>query len=75
MICFEEKNMKIKVLFFMFSLQEGGAQRTVVNIINNLDKNKFEILLVLGTTKNNVYLDYIDTSLIKVIYLNMCTVI
>ena len=67
--------MKIKVLFFMFSLQEGGAQRTVVNIINNLDKNKFEILLVLGTTKNNVYLDYIDTSLIKVIYLNMCTVI
>ena len=42
---FKGEKMKIQVLIFMFSLHEGGAQRTIANIINNIDKNKFEILL------------------------------
>lgn len=48
--------MKKKILFFMFRLAGGGAERTVVNIMNKLDKNKYEIVLVLGTDVNNDYL-------------------
>lgn len=47
--------MKKKIMFFLYSLAGGGAERTVINIINNLDKDKFDILLVLGTNKNNDY--------------------
>lgn len=47
--------MRKKIMFFLFSLSGGGAERTVVNIINNLDQTKFEPLLVLGTDKNNDY--------------------
>lgn len=51
--------MKKKIMFFMYSLAGGGAERTVVNIINNLDRNKYKILLVIGTEKNNDYLDLV----------------
>lgn len=44
----------------MFSLAGGGAERTVVNIINNMDKSKFEVILVLGSKNNNKYLDLIS---------------
>lgn len=35
------------ILFFVSNLNGGGAQRTVVNIINNIDREKFNIKLVL----------------------------
>lgn len=50
----------IKILIFMQSLGGGGAERTIVNIINNLDRAKFDVVLVLGTDKNNDYLDLIN---------------
>lgn len=60
---------KKKIMAFMYSLHDGGAQRTMVNIINNLDKSKYEVVLVLGTQKNNVYIDLINKD-IRVEYLS-----
>lgn len=36
---------KIKLLFFHFDLGDGGAERVLVNLLNGLDKNKYEITL------------------------------
>lgn len=47
--------MKRKIMFFLFSLSGGGAERTIINIVNNLDKDNYDVLLVLGTKKNNDY--------------------
>lgn len=55
----------------MFSLAGGGAERTIVNIINNIDKTKFEVMLILGQRKNNEYLDLVSSD-VKVQYLD-CT--
>lgn len=35
-----------KVLFFIYRLGGGGAARTILNIVNYLDRNKFEPMLV-----------------------------
>lgn len=51
--------MKTKILFFLYSLSGGGAERTIVNIINNLDREKYEVILVLGTNKNNDYKNFL----------------
>lgn len=37
---------KIKVLFFIYEMGAGGAARTMLNIINNLDRKKFDPMLV-----------------------------
>ncbi|SDZ55659.1 Glycosyltransferase involved in cell wall bisynthesis [Evansella caseinilytica] len=37
---------KIKILFFIYQMGGGGAARTLLNIINNLDRNKFSPVLV-----------------------------
>ncbi|TFJ91571.1 glycosyltransferase [Lentibacillus salicampi] len=37
---------KIKVLFFIYEMGAGGAARTMLNIINNLDRTQFEPVLV-----------------------------
>ncbi|UTR11814.1 glycosyltransferase [Evansella sp. LMS18] len=37
---------KIKVMFFIYQMGAGGAARTLLNIINNLDRNKFSPVLV-----------------------------
>ncbi|MBF8436527.1 glycosyltransferase [Halanaerobiaceae bacterium Z-7014] len=39
--------MKIKIIFFLSNLDGGGAQRAVVNVINNINNNLFDIKLVL----------------------------
>lgn len=35
--------MKKKLLFFHFDLKGGGAEKVLVNLVNNLDKNKYDI--------------------------------
>ncbi|GAA0468412.1 glycosyltransferase [Alkalibacillus silvisoli] len=35
-----------KILFFIYTMGKGGAARTLLNIMNNLDRNKFEPMLV-----------------------------
>ena len=37
---------KIRVLFFIYQMGAGGAARTLLNIINNLDRERFEPVLV-----------------------------
>ena len=37
---------KVKVLFFIYQMGGGGAARTLLNIINNLDRSKFAPMLV-----------------------------
>ncbi|MHC5269464.1 glycosyltransferase [Enterococcus sp. LJL98] len=61
------KNKK-KILFYMYNLSGGGAERTIVNIINHMDRNSFSIILVLGTEKNNDYLHLVNKD-IKIINL------
>ncbi|MDV2583309.1 glycosyltransferase [Alkalibacillus haloalkaliphilus] len=35
-----------KILFFIYTMGKGGAARTLLNVMNNLDRNKFEPMLV-----------------------------
>jgi len=37
---------KKKILFFIYEMGAGGAARTLLNILNHLDRNKFEPILV-----------------------------
>ena len=61
-------NLRKKVLFYMFNLAGGGAERTIVNIVNNMDNSKFEVVLVIGSKSNNDYLNLVNKN-IKIIYL------
>lgn len=61
-------NKKTKILFYMYYLNGGGAERTIINIINNLDREKFEVLLVLGSSGEHHYLETISTD-VKITYL------
>ncbi|HBW13311.1 MAG TPA: glycosyltransferase [Proteiniclasticum sp.] len=56
----------IKLMFFMQSLGGGGAERTIINLLNKIDKNKFLITLVIGDLSNNAYKDFLSND-IKVI--------
>ena len=35
--------MKKKILFFHFDLKGGGAEKVLVNLVNNMDKSKYDI--------------------------------
>lgn len=37
---------KVRILFFIYQMGAGGAARTLLNILNNLDRSKFEPVLV-----------------------------
>lgn len=37
---------KVKVLFFIYQLGAGGAARTLLNVLNHIDQDKFEPVLV-----------------------------
>lgn len=64
-----KNNHKKRIMFFLYSLSGGGAERTVINIMNNLDKNKYELILVLGTDKNDDYKGLLNNN-IKIKILN-----
>jgi len=36
----------IKILFLIHDLGQGGAEKVLVNLVNNMDKNKFDITLM-----------------------------
>ncbi|MCR6094929.1 glycosyltransferase [Salipaludibacillus agaradhaerens] len=40
------KKTKLTVLFYIYRMGGGGAARTLLNIINNLDRSKFQPILV-----------------------------
>ncbi len=62
--------MKIKLLFFINTLSGGGAEKVLVDIVNNLDKEKFDITLLTlvddGIHKKNLSSDVHYKSIVKV---------
>jgi len=60
--------MKKKIVFVLPRLGGGGAQRVIATLLNNLDKEKYEIFLVLFDSKGD-YQEYLS-SYVKVINLN-----
>src|SRR5690606_14116727 len=63
-----------KILFFMYSFGGGGAERTVMNIINNLNRDKYKPILVIGTNNDAPYLNQISKD-VEIINLNTKSVI
>lgn len=54
----------VNILFFLSNLKPGGAQRTIVNIINHLDKSKYYSTLILfDYNKNQAYSNLIPKEL------------
>lgn len=43
MIMKEKTEKKIRILFFIPGLSEGGAEKVLRNLVNNMDQSKFEI--------------------------------
>ena len=43
-----ENVKKKKIAFFLPSLEPGGTERNVVNLVNNVDKKTYEVFLILG---------------------------
>jgi glycosyltransferase involved in cell wall biosynthesis len=64
------ENEKIKVAFFLPSLETGGAERNVVNLVNNMNRGRYQPYVVLGRRggdfigeiKQDVRLVYLDVS-------------
>ncbi len=42
------ENKRIRVAFFLPTLEPGGTERNVVNLVNSIDKQKYQVSLVLG---------------------------
>lgn len=63
-------NKKIKISFFLPTLEGGGTERNVVNLVNNLDREKYTISLVLGKVKGVFIKEILKDVLI--INLNTC---
>ncbi|WP_010531625.1 glycosyltransferase [Lentibacillus jeotgali] len=53
---------KKKVLFFIYQMGAGGAARTMLNIINNLDRTKIDPVLV-TLNYNGSYEDYLKSDI------------
>lgn len=46
----------LKVLFLIHDLGQGGAEKVLVNLVNNMDRKKFVLRLVLvGLLPNFLY--------------------
>ena len=50
---------KIKLLFFADNLEGGGGERAMVNLLNHIDRNKFDFSLVLSE-KKGFFLDKVQ---------------
>lgn len=53
--------MKQKILFLIPSLTGGGAERTLINLLQKLDYTKFEVDLVV-VLKDGIYLENVPTA-------------
>ncbi len=55
----ETSPRKMKVLFFISSLEGGGAERVMVDLLRQIDKEKFEpVLLLLHTPETSPFREY-----------------
>lgn len=60
-----EMSKKIKVLFIITQSEAGGAQRFLNELIPNLDKNKYDLLLAAGERGNWESFEDLDVETIK----------
>ena len=51
------KLARVKLLFFIPSLGSGGAERVVVNLLRNIDRNRFDLTLAILNTHTSVFLE------------------
>lgn len=64
--------MKKKVMFMMPTLGGGGAEKVLVNLLKYIDKEKFDITLIL-LEKSGTYIECIDDDIrLKYILKNRC---
>ena len=61
--------MKKKIAFFTKNLDIGGIERAIINYVNNIDKEKYEIYLFLDKAEG-IYLDQVNRE-VKIINLNI----
>lgn len=61
--------MRKKIVFIVPSMRGGGAERVILNLINNLDNNKYDVSLIL-LQKQGPYLTFLPKS-INIIDLNV----
>ena len=59
-----------KILIYMQNLAGDGAERTIVNLINNMDYSNFEVVLILDSKQKNEYIHMIKKNII-IDYLNV----
>lgn len=59
----------IKILFMIHDLGPGGAEKVLVNLVNNLDKTKFDVTVISlfggGVNENNLHKDVHYHSIFK----------
>ena len=66
------KKKKCKLMFFVYILGQGGAERVILNILNHINRSKYEIHLTLGEKDGNEYLPFLkDKDKIQIHYLNI----
>ncbi|MBI1866412.1 MAG: glycosyltransferase [Candidatus Staskawiczbacteria bacterium] len=51
------KSEKITIAFFLPSLESGGTERNVVNLVNKIDREKYAVSLVLGMAEGDFVKD------------------
>lgn len=66
------KTKKCKLMFFVYIMGQGGAEKVILNILNSINRKKYDIYLTLGVREGNTYLDDLkDKEQIKINYLDV----
>jgi glycosyltransferase involved in cell wall biosynthesis len=63
---------KIKTLYIIPSLASGGAERFILDLIYNLDKEKFDVSLLLFNGKGFFYSEAVERGLKVKVYRKLC---
>ena len=53
------KKSRCKVMFFVYLLGQGGAERVILNVLNYIDLKKYEVHLTMGIREGNDYLPFL----------------
>ncbi len=64
-------NERIKILFFIYKFGNGGAERVILNILNNINYDLFEpVLCIFKKNIENPYFDFLDKR-VRILNLNV----
>ena len=64
-------NKKKRVLFLIHDLGHGGAEKVLVNLVNNMDRNKFDIT-VMALFGGGVNEQFLKPEILTVLFFNGC---